>query len=155
MAKNPPKTVAAEAALDAASTAAKDAKRAAKGLPKADARELQSLAAEAKNASAPSKKKIRRKPTKVVATAIAAVARIAKALGRAESRAEAGAGAPEKKPATTKKSSSPQAATPSKPKAESDLSSLTVAQLKERAAAAGHTGYSRYTKAQLIELLSQ
>ncbi len=36
----------------------------------------------------------------------------------------------------------------------SDLNALTVAQLRERARAAGRTGYSRLTKAELITLLS-
>ncbi len=36
----------------------------------------------------------------------------------------------------------------------SDLSSLTVAELRERARAEQHRNYSRLTKAQLVELLS-
>ncbi len=35
-----------------------------------------------------------------------------------------------------------------------DLSSLTVLQLRGRARDAGHSGFSRYTKAQLLALLS-
>jgi len=35
-----------------------------------------------------------------------------------------------------------------------DLAALTVVQLRERARAAGKTGYSRLAKAQLIALLS-
>ncbi|MGZ8805436.1 MAG: hypothetical protein ACXWZG_09065, partial [Microbacterium sp.] len=38
--------------------------------------------------------------------------------------------------------------------ATQDLSSLTVAQLRVRARETGHAGFSRYTKAQLIALLS-
>ncbi len=38
--------------------------------------------------------------------------------------------------------------------AADDLSSLTVAALRDRAKAEGRTGYSRFTKAQLVELLS-
>ena len=37
---------------------------------------------------------------------------------------------------------------------ESDLTTLTVVQLRERARAAGRTGYSRLSKAQLIAFLS-
>jgi len=35
-----------------------------------------------------------------------------------------------------------------------DLSTLTVAQLRARARDSGHAGFSRYTKAQLMALLS-
>ena len=38
--------------------------------------------------------------------------------------------------------------------ATDDISALTVVQLRERAKAAGRSGYSRLTKAQLVELLS-
>jgi hypothetical protein len=47
----------------------------------------------------------------------------------------------------------PKAAAPLA-QADDDLSSLTVVQLRERARAAGHAGFSRYTKAQLLALLS-
>lgn len=40
------------------------------------------------------------------------------------------------------------------PEEAGDLSRLTVAQLRERARLEGRTGYSRLTKAQLIEMLS-
>lgn len=40
------------------------------------------------------------------------------------------------------------------PHVDDDLSSLTVVQLRARARDAGHAGFSRYTKAQLIALLS-
>ncbi|MET0782429.1 MAG: hypothetical protein ABWZ16_13045, partial [Microbacterium sp.] len=43
---------------------------------------------------------------------------------------------------------------PAPPAATEDLSSLTVVQLRGRARDAGHAGFSRYTKAQLMALLS-
>ena len=43
---------------------------------------------------------------------------------------------------------------PDEPAEPDGLSALTVVQLREKARAAGRTGFSRMTKAQLVELLS-
>lgn len=155
MAKATKNTKATEAALDAAAESAKDAKKLAKSAPKKDAKKLRSLAEEAKDAASASKKAVKRTPKKVVNRAIAAVAGIAKAIGRVESRRTAAAGSEGGKATAAKKTPSPtKSSATTRALSADDLSSLTVAELKERAQKAGHTGYSRKTKAQLIELLS-
>ncbi len=154
MAKTSKNTTAIQAALNAAADSSKEAMKLAKTLPTKAAKKMRSLADEAKKASTASKKSIKRNPGEVVGRAIASVAGIATAIGRIPKAAQ-------KKPTPQK----PTPKTPTKTPAKTDsavtsaapaidLSSLTVAQLKERAQKAGHTGFSRLTKAQLIDLLS-
>ena len=156
MAKKTKAEKAAGAALDAAAAAAKDAKRLSKTLPKKDAKRLRSLADEAKDASRASKKKVARHPRKVQKKAVAAIARVEKAVGKAETQLAAkasvtDAGTAASEPAATADilSEALQNTLPT-----NDLGSLTVVQLRDRARAAGHRGFSRFSKAQLIALLS-
>jgi hypothetical protein len=164
MGKNTKAEKAASAAVDAAAAAAKDAKRLSKTLPKKDAKKLRSLADEAKDASQVSKKKIARHPRKVEKKAVAAISRVEKAADKAESKLAAAksgitrSGAPEDpiipspdEPAVTADllSDALRATLPT-----TDLESLTVVELRDRARAAGHRGFSRFSKAQLIALLS-
>ena len=86
MAKTTKTTKAAEAALDAAAAAAKDAKRLSKTLPKKDAKKLRALADDAKDASQASKKKVANQPRKVHKKAVAAIARVDKAVDKAEAK---------------------------------------------------------------------
>ena len=57
-------------------------------------------------------------------------------------------------PADVVSDESPLPAVPTRTARTEDLSSLTVLQLRSRARDAGHAGFSRYTKAQLLALLS-
>lgn len=227
MANTKKATRAAEAALDAAAVAAKDAKRLSKTLPKKDAKKLRSLADETKDAAHAPKKKLKGHPRKVEKNAIAAIERLDKAVDKAEAmlaaRAKAAQKAGKKKAAeqdkADKKATKQKAADDAKaakkadkkrlaqrvaatkaaeknaadssepglyeippvephadkhtdeptqehtaeaeavtagaaPSPIEDLSTHTVAQLRARARDAGHAGFSRYTKAQLIALLS-
>ena len=170
--------------MDAAATAAKEAKRLSKTLPKKDAKKLKSVAADTKDAAQASKKKVARRPSKVEKQAIAAIARLDKAVDKAEAglaarrksaakeKAKAAKKAAKSKGAGKAKKSAPAEpglydapapqtkSAPERPAAAPvliaapDLSSLTVVQLRARARDAGHAGFSRYTKAQLMALLS-
>jgi hypothetical protein len=141
------------------------------------------VADEAKGTAQASKKKVARRPSKVEKKANAAVARLGKAVDKAEAglaarkksaakkKAKDAKNAVKKKDAAPNRAAAPEpgpseAPTPEpvrapEPPAPStavpvpeDLSALTVVQLRARARAAGHAGYSRYTKAQLMALLS-
>ncbi|QIG39985.1 hypothetical protein G5T42_11235 [Microbacterium sp. 4R-513] len=57
-------------------------------------------------------------------------------------------------PALAEPQTAPDDVAPPEPRGPTDLDTLTVAALRERAKDEGRTGYSRLTKAQLIELLS-
>jgi hypothetical protein len=175
--------------MDAAAAAAKEAKLLSKTLPKKDAKKLKSVAAETKDVAKASKKKVARRPNKVERQAIAAIARLDKAVDKAEAglaaRRKAAAKAKAKQAKQDAKSKQREKSSPSAqeggtapepslyetPRPDSaypsevpsaspaaaegqDLSSLTVRQLRERARTAGHAGFSRYTKAQLMALLS-
>jgi len=75
---------------------------------------------------------------------------------RASAKAAVNAEAEKVRTAENTKAKKPAAKAESTPaRKPDDLSSLTVAQLKERAQKEGHTGYSRCTKAQLVDLLSR
>ena len=178
MAKTTKATKAAETAVHDAAAAAKKAERLSRRLPKKDAKKLRSLAVEAEGASRASKKKIAKNPRKVQKKADAAIDRVKKAVDKAaDTLAGAKAAAAEKnirsaEESRTRKSKSAPAEPlysviettavepvtadrePTTPPAAVDLSSLTVLQLRARAREAGHAGFSRYTKAQLLALLS-
>jgi hypothetical protein len=167
------------AALEDATAAAKFAKQVAKTLDGKQGKKLRAAADEAKSAADVSKKAIRRRPKKVAKraekAADIALAATETALSREQKKAAAKAekaaakvtkGARKKdaakkdaspEPAESVSAFGPAADEHSLEPAETtptDLDTLTVAALRDRARDEGRTGYSRLTKAQLVELLS-
>lgn len=144
--------------LDEAARAAKKAEKAAKDLSGKRAKKVAALAEAAREVAETGAKKVRKHPKRVRAKAEDAVEALEKAAKKARAKAERDAEAPRAEAEALAavrglpKDDAPQAPAVAAP-ADGELAGLTVAQLRERARATGRPGYSRLTKAGLIEFL--
>lgn len=155
-------------ALEDVAAAGKTAKKAAKTVGPKRAKTLRELAAEAKDVAATPIREARKHPKRVakVASATAvkvveATTKVLRAQAEKDSRKSA-KHAPIEPPVVDpvideapdievpSTATAPPAASAEHP----DLTSMTVAALRDRARAEGRTGYSRMTKAELLELLA-
>ncbi len=136
-------------ALDDAAGAAKTARKVAKDLTADQARELQKAAATAKKLADTSKKTARKHPKKTRRRAEKATDRVLRATEQALAGTERQSHEDAVQESTEAVAPAATAAT-----GPDELSLLTVAQLRDRARSQGRVGYSRLSKADLIEFLA-
>lgn len=133
-------------ALDEAAAAAKTAKKVAADLPAESSGAVRIAAKKAKDAAKTSKKAVRKHPRKVRR-------RAEKATEQALTATEAAIAGTEQQ-AHEDAAQEPTDAVVPTPDQPEELALLTVAALRKRAKSQGRVGYSRLSKARLVEFLS-
>lgn len=149
MAKTTKAQRGAERAVEAAASAAKTARKTAKQLPGSVRRDLAPLIEDAAAAAEVSGKRLRAKPRKTARRADEAAERLERAVQKALAKAQR-----KEQARRDAKAAAAEAARASAVGESSPLSALTVRALRAQAREAGHTGFWRLNKAQLVELLS-
>lgn len=133
-------------ALTDAAGAAKTARKVAKDLSDEPAKSLRKAAEKAKDVAETSKKQVRKHPKQVRKRAEQATNRVLQATEQALATTE--------QKVHEEAAQEPADVAAPAPEPTEDLALLTVAQLHERARSQGRVGFSRLSKAELVEFLA-